>query len=266
MSRATVDIQARPLLPRLRADLLLPARLHGHRRRILVFLISWKLALIALSFSPVLVAIAYHYTTSRTRCCATCSRRWPTSRRSPRRTSSASTSSSRSRRSRPSRTSSSAAPRRCSRRACVANRQRAFYVPVLSFLPLLGRRRCCSSAGTWSSTARSRSPEFVALQPLPGDAVFPLRMLGMWIGEGQRATASGERIFQVIDEPEDDRATRPPRGELPRRARAASASRASRSATTRRGRCCTGSTSSSSPGRTVALIGHTARARRRSRR
>src|SRR5437762_1279900 len=32
--------------------------------------------------------------------------------------------------------------------------------------------------------------------------IFPLRMLGMWIGEGQRATASGERIFQVIDEPE----------------------------------------------------------------
>jgi ATP-binding cassette subfamily B protein len=33
--------------------------------------------------------------------------------------------------------------------------------------------------------------------------VFPLRMLGMWIGEGQRATASGERIFQVLDEPEE---------------------------------------------------------------
>ena len=35
--------------------------------------------------------------------------------------------------------------------------------------------------------------------------IFPLRMLGMWIGEGQRATASGERIFQVIDEPEEIR-------------------------------------------------------------
>ena len=33
--------------------------------------------------------------------------------------------------------------------------------------------------------------------------VMPLRMLGMWIGQAQRATASGERIFQVIDEPED---------------------------------------------------------------
>jgi ATP-binding cassette subfamily B protein len=35
--------------------------------------------------------------------------------------------------------------------------------------------------------------------------IWPLRMLGMWIGEGQRATASGERIFQVIDEQEDIR-------------------------------------------------------------
>jgi ABC-type multidrug transport system fused ATPase/permease subunit len=31
----------------------------------------------------------------------------------------------------------------------------------------------------------------------------PLRALGMWIGQAQRATASGERIFQVIDEPEE---------------------------------------------------------------
>jgi ATP-binding cassette subfamily B protein len=44
--------------------------------------------------------------------------------------------------------------------------------------------------------------------------MFPLRMLGMWIGEGQRATASGERIFQVIDEPEEIRDT-PNAGELP---------------------------------------------------
>jgi len=33
--------------------------------------------------------------------------------------------------------------------------------------------------------------------------VMPLRMLGMWIGQSQRATASGERIFEVLDEPEE---------------------------------------------------------------
>ena len=37
--------------------------------------------------------------------------------------------------------------------------------------------------------------------------VLPLRALGMWIGQAQRATASGERIFEVLDEPSevDDR-------------------------------------------------------------
>jgi len=32
---------------------------------------------------------------------------------------------------------------------------------------------------------------------------MPLRMLGMWIGQAQRATAAGERIFEVLDEPEE---------------------------------------------------------------
>jgi ATP-binding cassette subfamily B protein len=44
--------------------------------------------------------------------------------------------------------------------------------------------------------------------------VMPLRMLGMWIGQAQRATASGERIFEVMDEPEDV-ADRPDAQELP---------------------------------------------------
>ena len=39
-------------------------------------------------------------------------------------------------------------------------------------------------------------------------------MLGMWIGQAQRATASGERIFEVMDEPEDV-ADRPGAVELP---------------------------------------------------
>jgi ABC-type multidrug transport system fused ATPase/permease subunit len=33
--------------------------------------------------------------------------------------------------------------------------------------------------------------------------VMPLRMLGMWIGQAQRATAAGERIFELLDEPEE---------------------------------------------------------------
>jgi ATP-binding cassette subfamily B protein len=33
--------------------------------------------------------------------------------------------------------------------------------------------------------------------------VTPLRSLGMWIGQSQRATAAGERIFEIIDAPEE---------------------------------------------------------------
>jgi ATP-binding cassette subfamily B protein len=44
--------------------------------------------------------------------------------------------------------------------------------------------------------------------------IAPLRSLGMWIGQAQRATASGERIFQVIDEPEDIK-DEPGAGHLP---------------------------------------------------
>ena len=103
---------------------------------------------------------------------------------------------------------------RLRRRACDANRQRAFYVPLLAFLPLLG-------AGRGAARRRPHGRERVAvarrvlhLQPLLAMLVMPLRMLGMWIGQAQRATASGERIFEVLDEPEEI-ADRRRRGELP---------------------------------------------------
>jgi ABC-type multidrug transport system fused ATPase/permease subunit len=44
---------------------------------------------------------------------------------------------------------------------------------------------------------------FVAFNLYLALLVVPLRALGMWIGQAQRATAAGERIFEVLDEPED---------------------------------------------------------------
>jgi len=55
---------------------------------------------------------------------------------------------------------------------------------------------------------------FVAFNLYLGMLITPLRSLGMWIGQAQRATASGERIFQVLDEPEEV-ADRPDAVELP---------------------------------------------------
>ena len=76
--------------------------------------------------------------TSRTRCSATCSRSSARSRPSPRRTSSASTSSSRSRRSGRRREVPAPVERRSSQ-SVEANRQRALYVPLLAFLPLIAQ-------------------------------------------------------------------------------------------------------------------------------
>ena len=109
--------------------------------------------------------------TSRTRCCATCSRRWPTSRRSPRRTSSASTSSSRSRR----RTREQAKFEHRSEAGLRAERAgeppaRASTSRCSASCRCSRRRRSCSSAGAWSRNGSLSVGDFVALQPLPRDA------------------------------------------------------------------------------------------------
>ncbi len=95
-----------------------------------------------------------------------------------------------------------------------ATRQRAFYVPVLSFLPLLGQAAVLLVGGRMVADGSLSLADFVRFNAFLALLIFPLRMLGMWIGEGQRATASGERIFQVIDEPEEIRDT-PDARELP---------------------------------------------------
>jgi ATP-binding cassette subfamily B protein len=87
-------------------------------------------------------------------------------------------------------------------RSVQANRQRAFYVPVLSFAPLLAQAAVLLVGGKMVQDGSMSVGAFVAFNLWLSMMVFPLRMLGMWIGEGQRATASGERIFQIVDEPE----------------------------------------------------------------
>jgi ABC-type multidrug transport system fused ATPase/permease subunit len=89
------------------------------------------------------------------------------------------------------------------RRSVVANRQRSLYVPVLSFVPLLAQAAILLVGG-WMVVHGSLSVgEFFAFNLYVTMLILPLRMLGMWIGQSQRATASGERIFQILDERED---------------------------------------------------------------
>ena len=88
-------------------------------------------------------------------------------------------------------------------RSVDANRQRALYVPVLSFLPLLAQAVVLLYGGRMVVNGQLDFGQFIAFNVLVVMLVMPLRMLGMWIGQAQRATASGERIFEVMDEPED---------------------------------------------------------------
>ncbi|HEY3463430.1 MAG TPA: ABC transporter ATP-binding protein [Gaiellaceae bacterium] len=95
-----------------------------------------------------------------------------------------------------------------------ANRQRATYVPLLSFLPLLAQAAVLLFGARMVADHTLAVGSFVAFNIYLGMVVMPLRSLGMWIGQAQRATASGERIFQVLDEPEEV-ADRPAAVELP---------------------------------------------------
>ena len=89
-----------------------------------------------------------------------------------------------------------------------AFRQRAIYVPLLSFLPLLAQGAVLLVAGRMVVSGALGIDQFFVFNLLLAMLIVPLRSLGMWIGQAQRATASGERIFEVMDEPEgvEDRA------------------------------------------------------------
>jgi ATP-binding cassette subfamily B protein len=95
-----------------------------------------------------------------------------------------------------------------------ANGQRSLYVPLLAFIPLLAQAAILLVGGWMVVHDQLTVGEFFAFNLYVSLLIMPLRMLGMWIGQSQRATASGERIFQILDEPEEI-ADRPGAIELP---------------------------------------------------
>ncbi|HEY8727541.1 MAG TPA: ABC transporter ATP-binding protein [Gaiellaceae bacterium] len=95
-----------------------------------------------------------------------------------------------------------------------ANRQRALYVPFISWVPMLAQAAVLLVGARMVANGQLTVGGFIAFNLYLGMLIMPLRSLGMWIGQAQRATASGERIFQVMDEPEEI-ADRPDAVELP---------------------------------------------------
>jgi ATP-binding cassette subfamily B protein len=84
-----------------------------------------------------------------------------------------------------------------------ANRQRAFYVPLISFVPMLAQAAVLLGGARMVASGTLSAGSFVAFNLYLAMLVTPLRSLGMWVGQAQRATAAGERIFEVMDAPEE---------------------------------------------------------------
>jgi ATP-binding cassette subfamily B protein len=84
-----------------------------------------------------------------------------------------------------------------------ANRQRALYVPLISWIPLVAQGAVLLLGARMVTHGSLTVGGFVAFNLYLGMLVLPLRSLGMWVGQAQRATAAGERIFQIMDEPEE---------------------------------------------------------------
>src|SRR4029077_1380225 len=170
---------------------------------IVIFVISWKLALITLSIAPVLIAVAYRYSHVS----------HPLLRDVQQKMADVATVAEENVvgvhvvKAFAQEASEQAKFERRSEEVFAlsvkANRQRAFYVPLLSFLPLLSQAAILYVGGHMVANGTLSLGDFVAFNLFLALLVLPLRQLGMWIGQAQRATASGERIFQVIDEVEE---------------------------------------------------------------
>ncbi|MDQ3608850.1 MAG: ABC transporter ATP-binding protein/permease, partial [Actinomycetota bacterium] len=83
----------------------------------------------------------------------------------------------------------------------VATRLRAFYDPFLGFLPQLGLAALLFVGGRQVAGGSLTLGEFTAFYTLLLMLMGPMRSLGMMLGLAQRATASGARVFELLDRP-----------------------------------------------------------------
>ena len=79
-------------------------------------------------------------------------------------------------------------------------RIQARYRPLLDLLPQLAFAVIILVGGLLVIDGKLSLGGFFPYNLYLAMLIWPLRMIGMWIGQYQRAIASGERIFQVLDE------------------------------------------------------------------
>ena len=80
-----------------------------------------------------------------------------------------------------------------------STRLRAFYSPLLGFLPSLGLAAVLLVGGREVISGGLTLGEFAAFYTYVLMLTGPMRMLGMVLGMAQRAIASGNRLFEVLD-------------------------------------------------------------------
>src|SRR5947209_5165316 len=92
--------------------------------------------------------------------------------------------------------------------AMVSTRLEARYNPVIGFLPQLGLAAVLLIGGRSVINAHLTLGQFSQFYLYLNMLIGPMRSLGVTLGLAQRATASGARIFQVLDR--EPRITEPP--------------------------------------------------------
>jgi ATP-binding cassette subfamily B protein len=203
MSRATVDLQSVRFFLGYGLIFFFQYVLTIVGVTIALFVIEWKLALAAAAFTPLLVYLAYRYSQVS----------HPVLRDVQQRMADVATVAEENivgvhvvksfAQEQSEAAKFDAKTEAVFRRSVDANRQRSLYVPLLSFLPLIAQAIVLLYGGRMVASGDLALNSFFTFNVLVLMLVMPLRMLGMWIGQAQRATASGERIFEVIDETED---------------------------------------------------------------
>jgi ABC-type multidrug transport system fused ATPase/permease subunit len=89
--------------------------------------------------------------------------------------------------------------RRVFDQSMVSTRLRAFYNPFIGFLPQLGLAALVIVGGRQAIDGTISLGDFVAFYGYVLMLTGPMRMLGIALGMAQRAVASGNRIFEILD-------------------------------------------------------------------
>ncbi len=83
--------------------------------------------------------------------------------------------------------------------AMLSTRIRAFYTPLIGFLPNLGLAAILFFGGRQVINGTLSLGDFAAFYAYLLMLISPMRSLGVFLGMAQRAVASGARVFQILD-------------------------------------------------------------------